>query len=338
MALTKGIGKQIQVGIAKEVTRGTAITTAAYWLPVDDWMIEEKYENAVDAQTYGVIEDNVGQTRTKKWAEGELKVPVTGTSTAVLLHALFGTATAALHAGESTLYDNTYNVLQTVQHKSLTLFVHDPIPTATGATSDYTHANAIVTKADIEYSLGNWVTITYGVRAQAGSAAAVVFVPSQSVTENRFVPQYMTFKLASTFSGLTAASAIKIKSAKITIEKNATDDDVLGQTAPRDFLNQEFSIEGDIEAIWQNESDFKDASLANTAKAMRLDLVNTDVSMGAAATNPQLRLDLARVHFTDFSRPIKIKEVVYQTVHFKAAYSVTDGLMARALFVTNIVA
>lgn len=336
MPLLKGIGKLIQIGIAKETTRGTAMTTAAYWLPVDDWAMEERYQNAVDTQTYGVIEDNVGQTRVKKWAEGEITVPLTGTSTAVLLHALFGTATAVLHAGESTIYDNTYNVLQSVQHKSLTVFVHDPIPTATGATADYTHANAIVTKASIEYALGDFVKASFGIKAQAGSAAAVVFVPSQP-QENRFVPQYMTFKLASSFSGLTAASAIKIRSAKINIEKNADDDDVLGQVAPRDFLNREFSIEGEIEAIWQNESDFKDAAIANTARAMRLDLVNSDVTIGNA-TNPQFRLDFAKVHFTEFSRPIKIKDVVYQTISFKAAYSVTDSLMARALFVTNIVA
>lgn len=334
--LLKGIGKQLNIGIAKESTRGTAVSSATYWLALDDWSIEERYANAIDSQTYGVIEDNVGQTRVKKWSEGELRMPISNTSTAVILHSLFGTATAALHAGETIIYDNTYNVLQSVQHKSLTVFVHDPIATATGVTADYTHANAVVTKATLEYSLGNWVMLTAGIRAQAGSAAAVVFTPSQNV-EPRFVPQHMTFKVASTFSGLTAASAIKVKSAKITFEKNVEDDDVLGQQAPRDFLNKEFSIEGEIEAIWQNESDFKDASLANTAKAMRLDLVNTDVTIGVAA-NPQFRLDLARVHFTEFSRPIKIKDVVYQTVSFKAAYSVSDALMARALFVTNLVA
>lgn len=121
----------------------------------------------------------------------------------------------------------------------------------------------------------------------------------------------------------------------ISIDENIEDDEVLGQTAPRDFLNKEFSIEGTIEAIWQDESDFKTQSLANTSVAMRLDLVNSDVTEGVA-TNPQFRLDLARVHFTEFSRPIKIKDVVYQTVSFKAAYSATDSFMARALFVNSV--
>lgn len=334
MALNKGIGKQIQVGLAVETVRGTAKTSATYWLPVDDWSIESRFANAVDVQTYGIIEDNVNQVRVKNWSEGQIRMPVTGTSAAVLFRALIGSSFGVLHAGETNVYDNTMNVAQNVQHPSLTFFVHDPIPTASGATADYTHANGVVHKIDIDYSLGNFVMMTAGIRAQSGSAAAVVFVPSQTL-ETRFVPQYLTFKTASTFSGLGAASAIKIKSAQITIDSSPEDDDVLGQVAPRDFLNKEFMCEGTIEAIWQNESDFKTNALANTAQAMRFDLVNSDVTIGVVPTNPQFRLDLARVHFTEFSKPIKIKDVVYQTVKFKAAYSISDGLMLRALFVNN---
>lgn len=335
MPLLKGIGKQIQIGVAVESTRGTAKTSANYWLPTDDSELEERFQNAIDSQTYGVIEDNLGQTRVKNWMEGQIVMPLTGTSAAVLFYSLFGTSTAVLHAGETTIFDNTMNVLQTAQHKSLTFFVHDPIPTANGATADYTHANGVVSKIEIDYSLGNWVMLTASIRALAGSAAAVAFVPS-IVSEPRFVPQYLTFKVASTASGLTAASAIKIKSAKITIDENLEDDDVLGQVAPRDFLNKEFMIEGTIEAIWQNETDFKASALANTPKAMRLDLVNSDVTMGVASTNPQVRLDLAKVYFTEFSRPIQIKEIVYQTIKFKAAYSPSDAYMARLLWTSHI--
>ena len=334
MALNKGIGKQIQVGVAQESTRGTAKTSASYWLPVDDWSIEERFENAIDSQTYGVVEDNVSQTRVKNVVDGQIKMPVTGTTAAILFHSLFGSCTAVLHSAETLVYDNTVAVLQGVQHKSLTVFVHDPIATASGATADFTHANAVVNKIDIDYSLGNFVMLDATFRAITGSAAAVVFTPSQ-IIEPRFVPQNLTFKVASTYATIGAASPIKIKSAKITISTNGEDDDVLGQTSPRDFLSKEFSIEGTIEAIWQNETDFKSSALANTPKAMRLDLVNSDVTIGTA-TNPQFRLDLTKVYFTEFSRPIKIKDVVYQTVSFKAAYSTTDSFMAKALFVNTV--
>lgn len=332
-ALLKGIGKQFQVGIAQEASRGTPASSATYWLPLDDFATEQRYNNAVDSQIYGLVEDNVGQTRVKNWTEADLKMPLTGTSAAVLFHSLFGTCNSVLHAGETVVYDNTMNVLQNVQHKTLTVFLHDPIATAAGATADFTHKNAVVSKVTIDYSLGNWVMLNASLRAQAQSAAAVVFAPSQT-QEPRFVPQYLTFKVASTYSGLGAATAIKIKNAQIVIDSSGEDDDVLGSTSPRDFLNKEFSLEGTIEAIWQNESDFKSAAIANTPQAMRLDLVNSDLVIGTS-TSPEFRIDLAKVYFTEFSRPVKIKDVVYQTVKFKAAYSISDAFMAKALFTSG---
>ena len=76
MPLTRGIGKQLQIGVAKESTRGTANTTVAYWLAASEWAIEERFNNAVDIETYGVIEDTVGQTRVKNLSEGELSLPL----------------------------------------------------------------------------------------------------------------------------------------------------------------------------------------------------------------------------------------------------------------------
>lgn len=335
MALLKGIGKQFQIGIAKETSRGTAKTTATYWLAVDDWEMAERYQNAVDTQQYGLIEDSLSQTRVKNWSEGQIKFPISGTSSAVLFLSLFGTDTPALHSGETSIYDHVLSVQQSVQHQSITFFVHDPIATASGVTADYTHANTVVHKIEIDYSLGNFVMGTATIKGQTGSAAAVVFSPSQTV-EDRFVPQYLTFKLASTLAGLGAATAIKIKSANITLDAGDEDDDVLGQTAPRDFLNKEFSCEGTIEAIWQNESDFRAAAIANTPQAMRLDLINSDVTFGVASSHPEFKLDFARVYFTEFSRPIAIHDVVYQTIKFKAAYSVSDAQMVKATFTNSI--
>lgn len=337
MPLTRGIGKQLQIGIAKESSRGTAVASASYWLAVDDWAIEERFKNAVDIQTFGIIEDSVSQTRVKNWAEGQLKFPIAGTSSAVLFLSLFGTDTPATHAGETIVYDHVISVAQNVQHQSITFFVHDPIATASGATADYTHANGVVHKIDIDYSLGNFVTATASIKAIAGSAAAVAFVPSQAI-EDRFVPQYLTFKTAAQFSGLGAASAIKIKSAKVTIDASSEDDDVMGSLNPRDFLNKEFKIEGTIEAIWQNETDFKQAALASTPKAMRLDLINSDVNIGTVPSHPEFKLDLYKVYFTEITRPVKIKDIMYQTLKFKAAYDTTNAVMAKATFVNTIAA
>lgn len=327
--MAKGIGKLFQIGIAKETTRGTAKTSATYWPAFSDMAPEEKFENAVDTQAYGVIEDNASQTRTKNWMEGSINAPVTDQSFPLLLLSLFGTDTVTTHSGESAVYDHAITVGQNSQHQSLTYFVHDPL-----SGQDYSHALGVVTKMDIEYALKDFVKYSASIMGQQGATQST-FTPSQSA-ENRFVPQYLTFKVASNLSGLGAASPIALRSLKITIDENIESQDVLGNPAPADFLNKEFKIEGTLEAIWQNESDFKANAIANTPQAMRLDLINSGVTIGSA-THPEIKIDLAKVYFTDFSRPIKTKDLVYQTLKFKAAYSISDAQMAK-ITCTNTVA
>lgn len=327
--MSKGIGKLFQIGIAKEASRGTAQSSATYWPAFSDAAPEEKIENAVDVQSYGVIEDSASQTRIKNWMEGVINAPLTDQSLPLLLLSLLGTDTPTLHAGESTVYDHAITVAQNAQHQSLTLFVHDPL-----AAQDYSHALSVIHKIDLEYALKDFVKYSAAIMGQQGAQKST-FSPSQSA-ENRFVPQYLTFKVASNLAGLNAASAIAIRNLKLTIDDNIESQDVLGNIAPADFLNKEFKIEGTLEAIWQNESDFKTNAIANTPQAMRLDLINSAVTLGSAA-HPEIKIDLAKVYFTEFSRPIKTKDLVYQTLKFKAAYSISDAQMVK-ITCTNTVA
>jgi hypothetical protein len=128
MAAQKGIGRPVQVGVAKETTRGTAIASAAYWSPWNDLTLDEKKEFAVDAQSYGVIEDSVQLTQTKAWAQGSLSGNILDQSFGLILYSMFGTLTShAAHSGETTVFDNIFNVQEGAQHQSLTLFLHDPL-------------------------------------------------------------------------------------------------------------------------------------------------------------------------------------------------------------------
>ena len=318
----KGIGRQFSIGIAKETVRGTPISSASHWLPFSDASIDEKFENVTADEAYGIIEDSVAQYRTKNWAEGTLKVPLTDLSLPLILLSAFGANADALHSGESTIYDHTTTVGETAQHQSLTLFIHDPL-----AGVDYSHALGVIHKFDLDVELKKFAELSLSVKAQKGVSQSS-FSPSIAA-ENRFLPQYMTFKYATAVSGLSGATAIALKSFKLSVDADLEDDDVLGSTAPVDFLNKEFKVEGTLEAIWQNESDFKTITLAtpNVPQAMLIDIKNTDVPIGVVPSHPEVKITLDQVYFTGISRPIKTKDLTYQTVKFKATYSTTNSEM-----------
>lgn len=322
--MSKGIGRLFQVGIAKEGTRGTAESAATFWLPFSEASIDEKREFVNDEQAFGVIEDSIGATLIKKFAEGSIKSHIGDKSFGLILFAALGAK--AVSGPTDSAYTHTITVGQSAQHPALTMFLDDPL----GA-QDYKHPLGMIDTLEINYELGKILEWNGTFRSKKGETATLT--PS-ATSENKFTHKHVTFKVASNLAGLAAASALKIKSASIKVTKNLEDDDVLGSDEPEDFLNKQFTIEGTIEAMWQNESDFKTAFLAGTTKALRLQLINTDVTIGSS-TNPSITIDLAKVSFTELTRPITANELVKQTLSFKAHYSSSDSKMVTCALVNT---
>lgn len=326
--MAKGIAKLFSFGIAKEAARGTAEASASYWIPWLNLDVQERDSKALDEASIGVIEDSVDQKIVKQWADGKWDAPIGDKHFPLVLLAALGSISSAVKGGETVVYDHTITVAQNAQHPSLTLFIDDPL-----AAADYKHALGVISSLEVRYELGKFLQYTANIKAKKGASATIT--PS-TTSENKFLSQHLTFKLATNLAGLDAAGATSLKSLNLKIEKNVEDDDVLGNVAPADFLNKQFSIEGTLEAIWQNESDFKTAALAGAAKAMRVDLVNSDVTLGTAS-NPRVKIDLAKVIFKEITRPLVVGDIVKQTLAFKAHYSTGDSKMITIL-ANNLIA
>ena len=325
--MTQAIGRIAGLGIAKETSRGTAEASPTFWIPFNDVDIQEKYQTALNNQSFGVIEGSIGEDIVKKWAEGSWKAPITDKCFPLVLFAALGGLSTGANADASGLVkDHTITVGQSSQHQALTLFIDDPA----GGT-DYKHALGVVDSLEIAYEMGKYLEYTATIKAKKGTSATLT---QSNATENRFTSKHVTFKLAATQAGLTAASVMKIRSLKLKVGNGIEDDDVLGSDEPNDYLNKEFTIEGTIEALWKNESDFKTAAIAGTYQAMRIDLKNTDVTIGTAA-NPQIRIDLHRVFFKEITRAINVGDMIKQVVAFRAHYSSADSKMVT-ITATNL--
>jgi Phage tail tube protein len=387
---TKGIGRLIQAGIAKETTRGTAVGSASYWTPWNDLTLDEKKEFATDAQAYGIIEDSVNMTQTKKWSQGSLQGNFLDQSSGLVLYSMFGSH-AVTGSGP---YVHTFTVGESAQHQSLTFFLHDPLSGV-----DYSYANGVVEKLEIDIALKKFITFDATIKALSGASQSA-FTPS-TTSDNRFLPQYLVANFAPSLAGvqgtltgtgtcstttavtglsisttllrvgmtvtgsnipanttivaIVSASAftlsqastgsatsytfgpavVALKSAKITINSNVEEQDVIGSLNPADFLNKEFSIEGSLEAIWQNESDFKTAFMGPTAQAISFVATNTDVTINGSS-HPILNITLAQCTFQELGRPFKVKDLIYQTVKFKAVYNVASALLGEVILTNSV--
>ena len=315
--MSKALGRQYAVGIAKEAVRGTAEAAATYYPPFSEANVDESVEFAENDQAYGVIEDAVGADIVKQYSTINVKMPVGDKSFPLILLAALGTLSTGDNAdSDASIKDHTITVAQSVQHQALTVFLNDPV-----GGNDYKHALGMVESVGITVEMGKYVEASLVMRAKKGATATLT---PTITTENRFLPQHVSLKLAADLSGLGAASALTIKSLNLSISKNLEDDDIVGDDDPADFNNKQFTIEGEFEANWESEATYKTIMQAGTYKAMRIGMTNAGVTIGSAA-NPKIQIDLARVLLKEVTRPIKVNDIVRQTISFKAYYSQTEA-------------
>lgn len=321
--MSKFIGRLADIGFAIEQTRGTAESSATYWIPKMSMSLDDKVEQVIDESSYGVIEDSPDAKVIKKFAEGELEGIVGVNSVGLLLKSVLGTVSTT--GPTDSAYTHTYSVEQSAQHDSLTIFQDDP-------NQDYTYALGMISSYNLDVSLGAFAKHTVGFRSKVGSTATLS--PSYTA-ESNFLPQHGVLKTATTQAQLSTGSEVTIRSVQLSIEKNLEDDDAIGSIAPVDFLNKQLAVSGTLDLIFDDET-FKTEMLADTQKAVRIELENTDATIGAGSTNPKLTIDLHKVKFSEFTRNYGNDDVATASVSFKGFYNTTDSKMITVELVNGV--
>lgn len=310
------IGRKYNIGIGKESARGTAVA-ATYWLPKMDYQIDDKINYAVNNSAVGVIEDANGQDVTSKYAEGSISGRASDTTLGLILLATLGTDTPALV--ETTAYDHVFSVNESAQHPSLTIAVAGP-----NESTGYRHALAMIDSLQLDYEVNKYCTYKAGFRANAAASGANT--ASFSTTENVFLPQHATFKVATNLAGLGAASVVSVRKVSLSIKKNVEEDWTIGNLAAVDRINKQFSVEGTVELVYSDRTYIDSILMTDTVKALRIAAVNTGVTIGAVS-NPSLTVDLAAVKLSEVARKTSNNDVTTQTLKFKAFYSLADAKM-----------
>ena len=82
---------------------------------------------------------------------------------------------------------------------------------------------------------------------------------------------------------------------------------------------------------------YRDYMLNGDYKALRLDLPNTDVTIGT--TNPAFRIDLSKVDFDGWDVDYALDDIVKQTITFTALYDLglNDNVVNDCYVVNEVV-
>lgn len=319
--MTKYIGRLVNVGIAKESARGTAVA-AAFWVPKSAVAFFDKGIKGKADLNYGVIGNGYEAPMLLQHAEGTIEGDVLDKMFGLILLAAFGTTSPA--GPTDSAYTHTFTLAATNTHQSLTLTLNDPDRSDQYPLAMLDSLEINIVPDDVVKFVANFVS-------RPGRAIAA---PTASYTaQNKFLGRHAIIKIASLTSGLAAATALTIKSLKLKINKNVFLNNVVGTVHPDDIVNQKFEIVGEI-MLDLTDQVYRQYMLDGSYKAMRISLVNSDVLIGVSS-QPSFTLDLSRVHFDQWEPTRENDAIVTQKITFEALYDVTNGNIINSCTLVN---
>lgn len=325
--MTKFIGRQFNVGIGKETTRGTP-RVSAYWLPVTDVTIDEKVNQVKYDATYGVIENQLDADVVKTYAEGSIQGVINDDSFGLVLNATFGTI--ATTGPTDSAYTHTFTVGQTAQHQSLTINVSEP--NASGSATEQ-FPLTMVDSLEMNFEVGAYPTFNMAFVSNITTATTSTVAYT---VPNNFKPQQGVVRIANTYSNLATGTTYTVRKVSLNVSKNLEDDHNIGSTSTTDRLNKQFAVTGSMELVYDNREFIDTFMLPNLTRAMQVKFTNTDRTIGAS-TNPSITVRIAKVKFQEVAKNVSKDDITMQTVNFEGFYSATDSRMIDAVLVNSVV-
>lgn len=305
------IGKDIEVGVAAEATRGTAESTADHWVKKVTANIIPRTQKVVDDSTLGVIEDSQGARVVRQWFEGELAGVLHADAFGYLLYNLYGTVSSSNVVG--SVYSHDFSLQQSIEHPTLSIFRKD------GSVNQDVFGGGMLSTLEVSASTEDYVRFTANFMAKSTTSNSDT--PSYS-TEYDFIGRDITVKVASSEAGLSGATALNLKTLNVRYDVGATADYVFGSKNPNDIYNTTMGIEVEFTKNY-DDTTFEDLYNADTYNYMQISIVG-EADIGS--TNyPTITWVLNKVQVQDWSRSGDAGSLVEETVTLKAFYNASDS-------------
>jgi len=325
--MAKFIGRQQELGIGREATRGT-IVAPTQWAAKTNFSVEDKVNKARVQGSYGNILGGDDALVADRYAQGDIEFEAQDNLLAIILYSLFGGLSSSSF---SSVFKHTLSIPNSVQHQSLSLHMNDPIGAGENPTKTVVYGRAMIDQFELTAKLNELVSCTASFISQVHKDWTRQ-TPSYTA-QNKFTHKHVIVKVAADTSGLAAASKINVQDLTLTIKKNVIREQSLGTIQAVDILNRKIEISGKLKLTYEDRT-YRDYMVNGTKKALRIALVNSDVTIGS--TNPQFQLDLPIVEFDQWEPSNEIDELATQEIMFTALYDVTNNILIGSnTFVVN---
>jgi len=153
-------------------------------------------------------------------------------------------------------------------------------------------------------------------------------------TQTEFIGRDANVYFAADESGLNGATSSCLQNFKVNINKNLTDVQCFGDDDISSIHNQQFTIDGDLEAIFDSET-LRDYVINSTKKAFRLELINTNATAIVTGVYPTILIDGLKAGFNSRDKSDSNNDLVTQTMGFSWQYDTATSATIEILLITD---
>ncbi|MEJ6011441.1 phage tail tube protein [Novosphingobium aquae] len=311
-------GEDYAVGVAMETTPNTFVAATDYVRMREPATIQPVVEKVDIKETRATGVSSKGQEITMTKVEGEIPLNLRFRSIGYFLKSLLGTLTSATEAGETIVYRHSLLLNTAVVQPSLSLSM---------ARGSFTHkkvTGAVVSKMSLSFPVDDVINGNVTIKAQ-GEATNSNFTAAYASTDHLAPHQTVTLKIAADVAGLSSATAIDVTDMKIELDRGTREKLSISSATPIGMVAKLLSISGSF-TMDKDDDTYRDLALANTVKALQIQVKNTAQTIGVAA-KPELTIVLPNVTFTT-SEKRPLDDTITEEVSFVANY---DDTAAKAI-------
>lgn len=304
-------GRTQAVGLGKESVTGTAVAPT-HWIPQQELTIEDKKTVITDDSAYGTRFEALAVDKAMENAEGNLNGVIYDRTFGKIVHAALGSVATVTHPTATGVKNHTFTTANTLP--SYTIAKYD-------GNEQVRHAYGMLNQLEISIKKGAYASYTSSWLARKGTSTANTVALS---TENRFRPQDVKVYIASTVAGLDSATATKFSELTFTYNNNLITDPTLGSIAP-DYYPGVAQSSISFSRLYVDTT-IKDMVFGTTPMALRIAMINTDVSIGTGTpTNPGIVITFQPGYFAEWSRDGGLNDLKTENISYTPIFSTSTS-------------
>ncbi len=302
-------GRQVQVGIALEDTRGTAESAADYTYPQMNYTIKDTEANtAYREDAHGTNIKNSGKDTLTVEGDGTLGGNIYVKGIVYFLALAFGKLpTTTDTVGDTAAKKHAFTLLDNNEHATATIFVDEP------NLGDVKFAGAMPDSFTINWAAGEYPTIEIPIKSKSSVASTHTLTV---VDESMFLPDMASLKIAANLAGLAVATPARdIKSFSLTFTKNLAPQQTMssGKTY-QEIFNGDFEVTGSITKLYR-DSTYRAKALNDTVNALEF-AFSDSVNKAGTTTPTSMKFTIAEAAFEGHEPAYGLSDISEETINF----------------------